>query len=243
MILFGKNNMALKESFRVFVEEGVNGFEDFLKKIFEKENSRKKIDEIFTKLRSWIGLKTKQDLGDLKQDVVGEASENLKNKKEENTLIFGDSIGVGFSVASKKYGKLYEKFVKSGASSRQVFEFLKKSSADFNGKSVVIMSGFNDLPGGRSGADRALKNVRRSIELAKKRGGKPVVCSLYEVDYDRINNEDVRYYNNQLKKIAKEVGVDYVDLETQVKGQSQPDGLHMNVKGYGVAWEEIRKYI
>lgn len=235
--------MALKEKFKEFVSEGVDGFEVFLKKVFEKENSRKKIDEIFDKLRGWIGLKTKEDLGKLKDEVMPDKKEKLTGLKEANTLVFGDSIGVGFSVASKGYGKLYEKFVKSGATSAKIYEFLKKCDAKLGGKSVVLMSGFNDLPDGRSGVDRALKNIQKSIALTKKRGGKPVVCSLYEVDYFRIKNEDIRFYNRELKKIAKEEGVDYVDLELAVKNQTKPDGLHLNVKGYSVAWEEIRKYI
>ncbi len=235
--------MGLKENFKEFVEVGVDKFEGFLKKVFDSEKSKQGLDKLFNRLREFIGLKTRKDLDDLKNEVSKEGTESIKNTKEKNTLIFGDSIGVGFSVASKKYGGVFEKFVKSGASSSLVLDFLKKYKGDLFGKSVVLMSGFNDLPDGRHGADKALGNIEKSIKLAKRRGGKPVVCSLYEVDYHRIDNEDVVYYNRELKKIAKREGVKYVDLESKLKGQEQPDGLHLNVKGYGLAWDEIRKFI
>lgn len=233
----------MKESIKSFTEKSIDSFEGFLKNIFDSEKSKDGLSELFNKLRNLIGIKTKKELDDLKQDLAMKSNESVSKKKEENTLVFGDSIAVGLSVASRKYGSLYEKYVKSGASSSKVHEFLKKYTESLDGKSIVLMSGFNDLPNGRKGADKALNNMKNNIRLCKKKGGSPVLCSLYQTDYFRIKNEDIDYYNEELKKIAKSEGVKYVDLEATLKSQSMPDGWHLNTKGYGLAWSEIRKFI
>lgn len=226
-----------------FAERGIDSLEGLFEGLFKSAESKEKINEIFNKLRELIGIKTKKELGDLQQEVVSEMKEKNENSKEENTLIFGDSIGVGLSVASRKYGRLFEKFVKEGASSGKVYDFLRKYTDDLKGKSLVFMSGFNDLPEGRKGAERALKNMRRNIDLAKKKGGNPVVCSLYQTNYFRIKNEDIDFYNSELKKICKNEGVKFVDLESHLAGQKLPDGLHLNSQGYDLAWEKIRQFV
>lgn len=231
----------MKENLKSFAEKGIDSLEGLLKSMFHSMKTKESIQSLFNKLREMIGVKTKKELEDLKHEVASESKEATSNGVEENTILFGDSIGVGFSTASRKYGKLFEKYVKSGASSDKVHSFLKKFEGELNGKSLVFMSGFNDLPAGRKGADRALRNMKKNIALAKKRGGEPVVCGLYETNYFRINNEDVDYYNAELQKICKQEGVKFVDLKTQLAGQNLPDGLHLDAKGYDLAWERIRK--
>ena len=247
------------DKFKNFVGEALDEVEGVLGRIFDSVKSRDKLSSLFEKLRSMIGLETRQELDDLKEEVEGvndernegEQTENLGEDIEsslgfeENTILFGDSIAVGLGAAVGRVGRGKKNLsilnAKSGVPTKLVRKMLESDLPKVGGKNTILFAGFNDLVGGEQGVDRAFENMTAMVKTVKNAGGKPVLCTLFDVSNPRLNSEDIISYNQKLKEFAKENGVVLVDcFEEGGKWSKASDGLHLTSKGYEQMWGYIK---
>lgn len=120
------------------------------------------------------------------------------------------------------------------------------SSPDY----LFIMSGINSLAMGHTDID---DTYRKIISGIKHSSAQSRICihSLLPVDFPFIDNEEIRKTNLALKKIAREEGCMYLDLNSLFTGRDMKpvagylleDGVHVSGKGYGVWSEEIEKLL
>jgi lysophospholipase L1-like esterase len=177
----------------------------------------------------------------------------------QNVVLLGDSITEGFDVAKFFPGR---RILNRGIGAdvignalppddpRGVLQRLDCSIFNCSATDVFILIGINDLNSGRT-VD-VMEDGYRDL-LSRLKAGAPRlkvhVQSLLPTrgDHDR-QNEPVRQFNKQLKKLSEEYGYDFIDLHAlMVDGQGQlkteftPDGLHLNDAAYGVWREQILK--
>ncbi|MBS1114804.1 MAG: lipolytic protein family [Nitrospirae bacterium] len=115
---------------------------------------------------------------------------------------------------------------------------------------VFIMSGINNIAMG----DRTFVPVYRKVVRGLKEhyaSSRIFVQSLLPVLFPWISNDEIREMNRQLKKMAEEEHVIYLDIhsllleegEKTVKAYLMDDGVHVSEKGYSVWSGEIEKYL
>ena len=115
---------------------------------------------------------------------------------------------------------------------------------------IFIMSGINNLAMG----DREFLAIYRKIIRGLKsqyKDPKIFVQSLLPVLFPWISNDDIRDINQQLKKMAEDEDVDYLDIFSlfidregrPIAGHLLDDGVHVSENGYGVWADEIEKQL
>jgi len=115
---------------------------------------------------------------------------------------------------------------------------------------VFIMSGINNIAMG----DRTFVPVYRKVVRGLKEhytSSRIFVQSLLPVLFPWISNDEIREMNRQLKKMAEEEHVIYLDIHSlfleekvkPVKAYLMDDGVHVSEKGYSVWSGEIEKYL
>lgn len=118
-----------------------------------------------------------------------------------------------------------------------------------NPKEVYILIGINDIAEGVK-VDVYKKNMEKIIQSFDQSTTKVIVQSILPVNNQdfpiKIPNKTVNQYNEVLKKIAEENGVQYVDLnqhfkdsDGQLKEELTVDGVHLTGKGYDVWMENL----
>lgn len=225
----------LFEGVKEVIGNSLDSFQGFLEKTFASAKNKEAINRIFNDLRKMVGLKSKNQLEDLKQEVES----GISKISGKNTLIFGDSIAVGLSsvVSNLSGGKSVE-----GLRSSQILRNLKSFIGDMKGKYVPLISGFNDLVGGERFVKPAVSNVEAMVKEVKSKGGVPVLTKLYLPNYKTISKEDVQAYNSQIEAIAKKYNVKLVDL-SKANLSLGNDGLHLTRNGYESMWDFITKEV
>jgi lysophospholipase L1-like esterase len=115
---------------------------------------------------------------------------------------------------------------------------------------VFIMSGINNIAMG----DRTFLPVYRKVVRGLKEhyaSSRIFVQSLLPVLFPWISNDEIRDMNRQLKIMAEEEHVIYLDIHSlfleerakPVKAYLMDDGVHLSEKGYSVWSGEIEKYL
>lgn len=243
----------LMEKFKQSLGETFDGVQSLLEKVFDSEKSKETISRIFDSLKKMIGLKTKTDLSVLSSEIESsQASEKLRNSKSaenlvesieekdfaKNTMIFGDSIAVGIGQMARGVRKVV---AEQGARPSKILNMIKSNFSKIHGKNALVISGFNELPNKKRGVDSAFLSAKKMVREIEQAGGKPVLCTLYPVEYSSISNDDVRDYNQRLRDYAKEKGITLVDCEKEGAKWGKTDGLHLNSDGYKQMWSFIQK--
>jgi len=114
----------------------------------------------------------------------------------------------------------------------------KHASADL----IFLMSGLNDIAiedFGFIGSYRKIVEKLRSVYPDSR----IFIHSLLPTNVEFISDDSIRHVNNSLKKLAIDVGVEYIDIyrnfideESSVKSEYLlDDGVHLSDKGYA-AW-------
>ena len=119
---------------------------------------------------------------------------------------------------------------------------------------IFIMAGTNDLAFGKS-VEYVIENYKKIIEKIESSSSKTEIYiqSVLPVD-DAIHytrpNQDIMKINEQLKRIAKQKNLVYIDLFAAFKTENNKlnsdysiDGLHLNGKGYLIWKDIIQKYL
>lgn len=226
----------LLEGVKGTIGKSLNSFQSFLEKTFASAKSKEAINKIFNDLREIVGLKSKGQLKDLRQEVESKKKPEISG---ENTLVFGDSIGVGLSsvISNLSGGKSVK-----GLRSSQILKNLKSFVGDMKGKYVPIISGFNDLVGGDRFVRSAASNVEAMVKEVRSKGGVPVLTKLYFPEYKTISRENVESYNAEIEAIARRYDVKMVDLSKADLSLAN-DGLHLTNDGYRSMWKFVRKEV
>jgi len=115
---------------------------------------------------------------------------------------------------------------------------------------IFIMTGINNLAMGGSNFIPAYRKVVESVKEHYK-SLQIFVHSLLPVLFPWISNDEIRKMNRQLKKMAEEEGVSYLDIHSlfidqegkPVKDYLLDDGVHVSEKGYHVWSREIEKLL
>jgi len=167
------------------------------------------------------------------------------------SIMLGDSLSLWFPTKGLPTGKLW---LNQGISGDTSTGILKRLSAFSSTKpeAIYIMAGVNDLRKGTS--DKViLSNHRRIVRRLKitHPNSHIIIQSILPTRRPKIPNIRIRKLNAQLARIAKEEGVNYVNIHkwfTDFKGELRQDlttdGLHLSLNGYEVwqaAIEQIEK--
>mgnify|MGYP001793633100 CR=1 FL=1 len=171
--------------------------------------------------------------------------------KNRLSIMLGDSLSLWFPTKGLPTGKLWLNQGISGDTSTGILRRLSAFSST-KPEAIYIMAGVNDLRKGTS--DKViLSNHRRIVRRLKitHPNSYIIIQSILPTRRPKISNIRIRKLNTQLARIAKEEGVNYVNIHkwfTDFKGELRQelttDGLHLSLDGYEVwqsAIEQIEK--
>lgn len=181
---------------------------------------------------------------------------------DDNYLFLGDSITDYYDL-----DKYFEDLpvVNSGINgntTEDILNDMRNRVYIYNPSKVFILIGVNDLIKDIS-CEETVDNIKHIIEDIKE--NRPY-CEIYlesiypindsdvdEVDLDMVDNrsnEDIKNINKELKKLAKEEKITYIDLydeladkDGKLKLDYTTEGLHISDKGYEVITNKLIKYI
>lgn len=196
--------------------------------------------------------KPKLTYQDWKRLLALEARAMTKGQgKNRLSIMLGDSLSLWFPTNGLPNGKLWLNQGISGDTSTGILTRLSAFSAT-KPEAIYLMAGVNDLRKGTS--DKIiLSNHRRIVRRLKitHPNSHIIIQSILPTRRPKIPNTRIRNLNGQLARIAKEEGVNYVNIHkwfTDFKGDLRQelttDGLHLSLNGYEVwqaAIEQIEK--
>lgn len=115
---------------------------------------------------------------------------------------------------------------------------------------VFLMSGINNILQERYQISGPYREIVRNFTSWWKKAT-IVVQSLLPVDYSWISNDSIRDINRQLRIIAGEQGVAYLDIYAAFvdpsgnvrRGLLSDDGVHLSSKGYDAWAEEVERFL
>lgn len=192
---------------------------------------------------------------------------NENYAKHGQTVLFGDSIteifnsGELFDEFSQKSGQaVYNRGISGDTSGRLLWR-LQSNALNIAPRNLVILIGTNDLGLGFP-ASEIVDNVREILRITKQKlpNTNVVLQGIYPVNkyislaaakmVGRRKNKDILSVNAQLRALAADSGIFYLDLTDKLsdkKGRLAKefcyDGLHLNVHGFAVAAKNIMPYL
>lgn len=188
---------------------------------------------------------------------------NENYAKHGQTVLFGDSITEIFNSYelfhnfSQKSGQaVYNRGISGDTSDRLLWR-LQSNALNIAPRNLVILIGTNDLGLGIP-ASELVGNVREILRITKERlpNTNIVLQGIYPVNkhmslaaakmVGRRKNKDISAVNEQLRALAADSGVIYLDLSDKLSDKRGRlakefcyDGLHLNVHGFAVAAQAI----
>lgn len=158
-------------------------------------------------------------------------------------ILVGDSLSLWFPKENLPTGKLWLNQGISGDTSQGVFKRLSAFSAT-RPDVIYLMIGINDLRKGASNKSILLNSGRIIQSLRQSHPTSQIIMqSILPVRSGKIANSRIRYINAQLAVIARQQGVNYLNMHnlfTDTNGNLLPelttDGLHLSPAGYQV-WQ------
>lgn len=159
------------------------------------------------------------------------------------SIMLGDSLSLWFPTKGLPNGKLWLNQGISGDTSTGILRRLSAFSST-KPEVIYIMVGINDLRKGTS--DKIILNNHRRI-IRSLKGSHPksyiIVQSILPTRRPKLSNIRIRKLNASLARIAKDEGVNYVNIHkwfTDFRGDLRQDlttdGLHLSLNGYEV-WQ------
>jgi lysophospholipase L1-like esterase len=183
------------------------------------------------------------------------------NRESFDIIMIGDSITNGGNWNELLNNKRIANLGINGDSTDGVLNRLEDIYY-LNPQMCFIMIGINDFQGNRS-VENVLKNYRQIVQEIKQHNIKIIIQSVLHLGHNyyvnhiggknkndwEIINRKVEEFNKELEKIAKEYGIEFIDinlglsvnniLEEQYGDYS---GLHLSQLGYK-KWAEIIKIL
>lgn len=197
-----------------------------------------------------------------KRQVDNAFIELNKNSKPGSVVFVGDSITDFFRLNEFFHGIYIINRGISGDTTDGVLKRLPESVFDLSPSKVFLLIGTNDI-GENKSDDHVIGNISEIIDRIKDKCPKTEIYlqSIYPVSNARDrkikkfivgkrNNEKICRINEGLKKVAKEKGIEYIDVYsnlTDEKGNLKleytVDGLHLTVSGYRACADVLRPYV
>ncbi|MBQ9531300.1 MAG: hypothetical protein IJR70_04435 [Eubacterium sp.] len=179
-----------------------------------------------------------------KKESKTKKHKRLKIKNNNYKAAFKDILIVGDSLtyAIYEYGILDKDqvFGQVGGTTIYLDETIKKIVKE-NPKYLVLHFGENEL-GKKSYADIYINRYKKCIKTLKKKlpDTEIYVDSIFPVEKKAHKSEpytkNISYYNEKLKKMAKELGVKYIDFTPEFKSYKKnyydADGIHPKYSFY-----------
>jgi lysophospholipase L1-like esterase len=165
------------------------------------------------------------------------------------SILVGDSLSMWFPKEKLPSGKLWLNQGISGDSSVGVFKRLAAFSAT-KPEVIYLMVGINDLLKGASDLS-ILHNQRLIIRRLRQTHPKSriIVQSILPIRRTKIPNSRIRQINAQIALIAKQEGVNYLnihhwfrDAQGNLLSELTTDGVHLSPEGYDV-WRSALQQI
>ena len=197
-------------------------------------------------------------------NVFGSANSRIivkdKNAKviDDNYLFVGDFYTKEF--VFKNYGADYH-FVNVSTdtlTTKELLNHMKDMIYDYNPSVVFLEIGIMDLDI-NTPEEEYIRNYGRIIDLIKSNRPNAVIIveSIYPVadGYEDgffkgdITNKKIDARNKAIKELAKEKGIEYLDIHSLLvkKGELDAkytyDGIHLNKDGYQVLYKEISSIV
>ena len=135
-----------------------------------------------------------------------------------------------------------------GQSSQQVLDRIQPVLRT-QAKYTFLMVGVNDILRNYT-TENLIGNSKKILGLLLEKNHKPILQSILHVSVDQIEtNNRIKEANEQLMQLAKELNIDFIDLNTTLAPQGYLeknytyDGIHLTGKGYEVWAKRIAPII
>ncbi|MEA5565242.1 SGNH/GDSL hydrolase family protein [Anabaena sp. UHCC 0399] len=161
--------------------------------------------------------------------------------KNRLSILVGDSLSLWFPRQNLPTGKLWLNQGISGDTSGGIATRLA-SFAQTRPDAIYIMAGINDLRKGTSD-ETILRNHRRMMRSLRKNHPKAqiFVQSILPAHVATISNSRIRHLNTRIAQIAKQEGVNYLnihnwftDADGNLRSDLTTDGIHLSPDGYDI---------
>lgn len=178
-------------------------------------------------------------------------------------VLAGDSLTHEFLIHEMMdaYGKIHNRGI-GGDTSSGLLKRMNESILDLEPSQVFLQIGTNDLPNCNGDTSLLLGNIEKVIDItvSKLRNTEFYLISLYpvnstdaqKVDHSAVStrtNEQIDAVNRELKNLAQEKKIHYLDLNRLLKDENgnlkleyTREGLHLTPLGYQVVLRELKKY-
>ena len=187
----------------------------------------------------------------------------------KNYIIIGDSITYGIGdyetlgwatmfkreIVNMDNTEICNNFVHivgfPGATSTEVLDRIDNIYKTFhynNFENVIILSiGINDVyeydATGENSLEEYISNMNCIIDYINKRDLGLIIIGLMPVNDEDYINENIIYYDNALKKLAKKNEIDYIPMLDVLKPEDLIDGLHPTKEGHEKIFNRIIEYM
>ncbi|WP_427159829.1 SGNH/GDSL hydrolase family protein [Aliinostoc sp. HNIBRCY26] len=161
--------------------------------------------------------------------------------KNRLSILVGDSLSLWFPRKKLPTGKLWLNQGISGDTSGGIVKRLGAFSQT-RPEAIYIMAGINDLRKGVSD-ETILQNHRRMMRSLRQNHPKAqiFVQSILPTNVSTISNSRIRQLNVKIAQIAKQEGVNYLnihnwftDADGNLRSDLTTDGIHLSADGYDV---------
>jgi lysophospholipase L1-like esterase len=161
--------------------------------------------------------------------------------KNRLSILVGDSLSLWFPRQKLPTGKLWLNQGISGDTSGGMVTRLA-SFSQTRPDAIYIMAGINDLRKGISD-ETILRNHRRMMSSLRKNHPKAqiFVQSILPAHVSTISNSRIRHLNTRITQIAKQEGVNYLnihhwftDADGNLRSDLTTDGIHLSPDGYDI---------
>ena len=200
-----------------------------------------------------------QDWANLSQYTESNKTYKESSLNPNGIVFFGNSITQGWPQLSPKFfeNPLFINRGIGGQTTPQMLIRFRQDVVDLKPKSVIILAGTNDIAGNTGPATnkQIIDNIKSMCEIAVTNNIEVMICSIlpvYDYPWKPGLNPAQRIIdiNTELKTIAKEMGLTYVDyfskMVNQQKGLNDKythDGVHPNTNGYKMMEEILSPFL
>lgn len=182
---------------------------------------------------------------------------------DDNYVFLGDSITYLYDLEKNYIDLPVVNSGVSGYTTKDILDRLDKMVYQYNPSKVFILIGTNDL-GKEVSNETIVSNIKKIITNIKDNRpyAEIYLQSIYpvndsgieELDYytgdGNRNNEEISRVNNELKKLADDENIVYIDVYSKLVNEDNlldvdytVDGLHLSSDGYDVITEILKKYL
>lgn len=192
------------------------------------------------------------------------AWKKLEEKTTPKIIMFlGDSITQGGDFKSYFDDLLVVNKGKGGDKASKITNRLEKNVYPYNPNKIFLLIGINDIKDKKTDNKTIATNIDNIIKEIKKHCPNTTIYleSIYPINntnnkkidhnyFKYCNNDDVIKVNKEIKEIAKNNNIKYIDIHSILKDENNnlklsltKEGLHLNKDGYKVVFDSLKEYV